>query len=75
MSKGIILFPSIHYVIRAEKLIKEKGFFIDLIPVPRHLSSDCGVCLVFNWEQKEFLVSILENAGLKIEGVHPLQGK
>lgn len=72
MSKGIILFPSIHYVIKAEKLIKDKGIFFDLIPVPRHFSSDCGVCILFEWEKKEIILNVLEEAGLKLEGVHKL---
>jgi hypothetical protein len=75
MSKGVILFSSIHYVLHAEKLIKAKGFFFDLIPVPRHLSSDCGICLLFDWEQKEQLIDLLEKAGLKIEGVHLLDNR
>jgi len=31
---------------RAEKLLKDAGLSCRLIPVPRHLSSDCGICLV-----------------------------
>lgn len=42
----VILFPTSAHVMRAEKLLKEAGFFCKLIPVPRHLSSDCGICLV-----------------------------
>jgi hypothetical protein len=30
---------------RAEKLLKGKGMKIDLIPVPREISSDCGVAI------------------------------
>lgn len=75
MPKGIILFPSIHYVIQAEKLIKEKGFFFDLIPVPRNLSSDCGVCILFEWKEKEMILNVIEEAGLKIEGIHLFQEK
>lgn len=41
----VILFKSVHYAIRAEKLIKEAEIPCKLIPVPRHISSDCGVCL------------------------------
>jgi hypothetical protein len=53
MAQGVILFPSIHFALRAEKIAKEKGFAVKLIPVPRHLSSDCGVCLRFPWESKD----------------------
>jgi len=73
MSKGVILFPSIHFVLKAEKLVKGKGFSVDLIPVPRQLSSDCGVCMLIDWEQKDSLSTFLEGSGVKIEGVHPLQ--
>lgn len=69
MPHGVILFPSIHFALRAEKLVKEKGFPVKLIPVPRHLSSDCGVCLRIPWEQKEMIHSLLEEKGVKIEGI------
>ena len=75
MSQGVLLFPSIHFVLQAEKLIKGKGFSIDLIPVPRQLSSDCGICMLIEWEQRETLYALLEEAGVRIEGVHPLPGK
>ena len=69
MPHGVILFPSIHFALRAEKLVKEKGFPVKLIPVPRHLSSDCGVCLSIPWEQREMIRSLLEGEGVKIEGI------
>ena len=75
MSQGVILFPSIHFVLQAEKMTKGKGFSIDLIPVPRQLSSDCGICMLIEWEQKEILYTLLEEGGVKIEGVHPLPRK
>jgi hypothetical protein len=72
MSQGVILFSSIHFVLRAEKLMKGKGFSMDLIPVPRHLSTDCGVCLRIEWEQREMICGLLEEGGVKIERVHNL---
>ena len=42
----VILFPTSAHVMRAEKLLKDAGYSCRLIPVPRHLSSDCGICLV-----------------------------
>ena len=70
MPQGVILFPSIHFALRAEKIIKGKGLAIKLIPVPRHLSSDCGVCLRIPWEDKEKILDMLEAAGVKLEGTH-----
>jgi len=73
MSHGVILFPSTYFALRAEKKSKERGFSVKLIPVPRHLSSDCRVCLRISWEQKESIHSLLEREGVKIEGVHSLK--
>ncbi|MBU1207314.1 MAG: DUF3343 domain-containing protein [Proteobacteria bacterium] len=70
MPHGVILFPSIHFALRAEKMTRGKGLSTKLIPVPRHLSSDCGVCLRIPWEDKEKILNILEAAGMKLEGTH-----
>ncbi len=43
--KCVFLLPSIHQVMRSEKLLKEAGIRVDLIPVPREISSDCGVAV------------------------------
>jgi Putative Se/S carrier protein-like len=39
------LFHTIHDVLKAEKVLKGKGFAHELVPVPRALSSDCGACI------------------------------
>jgi len=75
MAQGVILFPSIHFALRAEKLVKQKGILHKLIPVPRHLSSDCGVCLRIPWEKKEEVLGILAQGSVKIDGAHPLPDK
>ena len=43
----VILFDSVHHALRSEKILKEMGIPHKLIPVPRHISSDCGICLRF----------------------------
>lgn len=73
MSYAVILFASTHHAIRAEKKAKENGFTVKLIPVPRHLSSDCGVCLRCSLDQRENLERVLQEEGVKMEGVHSLE--
>jgi len=75
MAQGVILFPSVHFALRAEKLMKAKEISHKLIPVPRHLSSDCGVCLRIPWEKREEAMEILAQAGVKVDGSHPLPEK
>jgi len=43
----VILFKSVSYALKAEKILKAEKFPHKLIPVPKQISSDCGICLRF----------------------------
>lgn len=42
---SILLFQSIHQVMRAENIISKNGFSYQIIPVPSVYSSECGMCI------------------------------
>ena len=56
----IFLFPSVSYALKAEKILKEQGITHKLIPVPRHISSDCGVCLRVTADRRDAVASALQ---------------
>ena len=64
--KCVFLFESIHRVMRAEKLLKGKGIKIDLIPVPREISSDCGVAIELSVDSEEEAFHFLEENKVSI---------
>ena len=41
----VFILNSIHRVMRAERLLKNGGIKFALMPVPRQLSSDCGLSI------------------------------
>jgi hypothetical protein len=41
----VFLFPSVSHVLKAEKILIRAAIPYKVIPVPRQISSDCGVCL------------------------------
>ena len=45
VDRCLILFKSVHDVIRSEKLINSNGFDYQIIPVPSNISSECGMCI------------------------------
>lgn len=67
----VALFQSVNHTLLAEKLLKEAGIVIKMIPVPRHLSSDCGVCIRFSPQDQR---SVQETLAGRVEtsGIHPL---
>ncbi len=59
----IIIFESVHFVMKAEKVLKEHGIDVNLVPTPRQISSDCGVALeVFEKKQNKIKNILQENA-------------
>lgn len=67
----VVLFFSVSGAIRAEKLIKAAGVPYKLIPVPRHLSSDCGLCLRFRAEDEARVREALQGK-VEIQAICPL---
>lgn len=43
----VMLFKAVSYVLKAEKILKKENLPHKLIPVPKNISSDCGICLRF----------------------------
>ena len=42
---AVFLFPSVGHALKAEKILIAAGIAHKLIPIPRQISTDCGVCL------------------------------
>ena len=69
MQYSVVLFHSITGALQAEKHIKAKGIATKLIPVPRQLSSDCGVCLRFERKDESEVKRALEEERIDIQGI------
>ena len=39
----ILMFQSIHFVLKAESFFRKAGIELEMIPTPKHLSSECGM--------------------------------
>ena len=55
----VVLFNCVSHAIKAEKVLKATGLTFKIIPVPRHISSDCGVCLRIDSDQEERIRTVL----------------
>jgi hypothetical protein len=61
--KCILLMGSVHKVMKAEKVLKSAGVPVDLVPVPREISSDCGVAIEFDSDRREDVLNLLKQEG------------
>lgn len=69
----LFLVPSANHAVQGEQALIRAGIRCRLIPVPRDLSSQCGVCLRVDWEDRYRANEALAAAGTVIEGTHDLQ--
>jgi hypothetical protein len=69
---SVVLFYSMSDALQVEKLLKGMGIAVKLIPVPRQLSSDCGICLRFERPDESRIRAILEKKQIETQGIHPI---
>ncbi|MEW6527139.1 MAG: DUF3343 domain-containing protein [Spirochaetota bacterium] len=60
MNYCILLLPSVHDVMKAEKILLKAGVNINVIATPRELSHNCGVVICFECSSYKKVVSLLE---------------
>ena len=58
----LALFSSVSHAMKAEKILKRAAIPHKIIPVPRQISSDCGVCIRFLPEQKSEVMQAFGSA-------------
>ncbi len=64
-----VLF-SIHFVLKAEKLLKEQKISYELSPIPRAIGSSCGMALEFPCAETESIQALLHKADIDIIGLY-----
>lgn len=69
---NVVIFYSTSAAIRTESLAKKQGLTIKLIPVPRNLSSDCGICLRFNNEDIRKIEEILKEKKIEYDNIYKI---
>jgi hypothetical protein len=67
----VILFDSVSSALLAEKILKKHDLPFKIIPVPRHISSDCGVCIRFSSPERDRIESALAGR-VEIQDICPL---
>lgn len=60
----VAIFNSIHRVMEAERLLKERHLKILLIPAPRALAADCGLAIRYAEDIRGEVEGALAQAGL-----------
>lgn len=60
---GVLIFEGTHQVMGAEKIIQGEGLSMRLIPVPRALTSDCGLAIRIDDMDRFDIFRVLNKSG------------
>ncbi|MGD8458679.1 MAG: DUF3343 domain-containing protein [Anaerolineales bacterium] len=71
MSKGEFIYVVVYstsHAIQIEKMVSEIGIECKLIPVPRQISSDCGVCVRIQQGDATAVERLIAEKEIQIQG-------
>jgi hypothetical protein len=71
---GVVLLHNTSSVMRAEKVLQKGGLAIKLIPTPREFSSDCGMAVRFDLQDRERVRLLLDQAHVEVAEIHAMHG-
>lgn len=70
MKFGYITFKSVSYAMKFEAELKKFNIKTKIIPVPRSISSSCGLCIRFDLNDLEEMLSIIDDNKLDYSKIY-----
>ncbi len=70
-----LTFPALTQVLKAEKLLSSHQLEFWVVPLPREISSDCGMCIMCRPETFDSIKEVLAAQGIGYEQTFVLQKK
>lgn len=71
--QSVVLVYSVGHAVRLERALKAADIARRMIPVPRDLSSDCGVCVRFETADEAGVRAVIEQLRLDFDAIVPLR--
>lgn len=69
-----MIFKSMTHVLTAERAARKSGIPCRMVPIPRNVSTDCGMCISVKAEDGAAFLAMAEQKNLKPERVEKHKG-
>ena len=66
---AVVVVHSTSHAMRLSKHLKQQELEWKLVPVPRHISSDCGVCVRIRRADREAVQGTIDALKMDIQGI------
>lgn len=68
--EALVTFDSTHHALRAESLLQNADFHVDILPTPRELSASCGLSLSLERSKLPAALSLLAEHGVQLRACY-----
>ncbi len=69
----VATFYSTNYALKCERLLKNKDIDVKLIPVPRQVSSNCGLAARLTPKNLPFFNELCNEGQIEVEGLYSVE--
>lgn len=63
-------FSSTHHALRAEELLEAAEIDLDVVPMPREITAECGLAMKFPLVEREKAENILTENKVDVRGIY-----
>ncbi len=68
----VISFNSTHHAIKSEKILKDAGYELTVLPTPREITASCGISIAIDEDKIDEIVEHLNTKGIDYGGVYKI---
>jgi hypothetical protein len=69
----VAVFDSTHYALKFEKVVKDNGFKIAIMPVPREITASCGISAKLETDEIDRIRELAVEEKLKTAGYYHVE--
>lgn len=73
--RSYITFGGVTHVLMAERILKKQKYPFFIVPIPREISADCGMCVMCLPEDLVYIQESLDSAMVSYNEVYTLNKK
>ncbi|MBU3210232.1 DUF3343 domain-containing protein [Clostridium algidicarnis] len=66
----LIVFKNTHDAIESEKILKDKGIKVIIMPTPTYITQSCGISIKFSKENYDLIRNIIDNDEIHIKTLY-----
>jgi hypothetical protein len=73
MTNCIATFETTSMALQFERTCRKNGYNVRVVPVPRSISTSCGMACHFPCGKKEAIEALCREKGIEVSGYHEMQ--